>query len=210
MVISNEILAGLLAGGLGTTILHPLDVIKTRFQATPSSNQFKTTGYKALRKATLLTFKTEGPLAFYKGLTPALLGSGLSWGLYFFFYENAKSRYVNYLYKEGEEEEERAKMNSSHQNKRHLPSFYHLISAWESGTICVFLTNPIWLIKTRLQLQMKGGGGDGTKYRGLFHAIQTIIKEEGFIGLYKGSIPALILTSHGYVSIFKMLFELLF
>jgi solute carrier family 25 folate transporter 32 len=34
-------------------------------------------------------------------------------------------------------------------------------------------------------------------YRGLLHAAYTIIKEEGILALYKGSIPALMLVSHG-------------
>ena len=33
----------------------------------------------------------------------------------------------------------------------------------------------------------------------MMDAVRTIIKEEGFTGLYKGSIPALMLVSHGGV-----------
>jgi len=70
----------------------------------------------------------------------------------------------------------------------------------------VALTNPIWLIKTRLQLQssyLEGSKAGGQTqrlrpaYRGIFHAARTIVQEEGFLALYKGSIPALMLTSHG-------------
>ena len=102
----------------------------------------------------------------------------------------------------------------------------------------VVLTNPIWLIKTRLQLQnstlhqqlslssaastavaasSSSSTTTSTKtttttstsaqqvskqqvkppYRGLLHAAYTIVKEEGILALYKGSIPAMMLVSHG-------------
>jgi hypothetical protein len=55
----------------------------------------------------------------------------------------------------------------------------------------VFLTNPLWLIKTRMQLQP--GAAAQLKqpmkqeaYRGLWHAVRTIVREEGPRGLYKG------------------------
>ena len=187
----KELISGGLAGAIGTTILHPLDLLKVRFQAYNSSTSvYHSQGYRALRNAVRYTLKEEGPLAFYKGLYPSLLGSGVSWGLYFFFYEGAKERYQKNHVNEGEA----------------LPPKYHLASAWEAGTICVLLTNPIWLIKTRLQLQATrgggGGGGEVVKYRrGLVNTFSTIIKEEGLLGLYKGSIPALILVSNGAIQV---------
>ena len=46
-----------------------------------------------------------------------------------------------------------------------LRSTDHLLAGIEAGVILVFLTNPLWLIKTRLQLQ--GVGVDPTKrYKG--------------------------------------------
>lgn len=62
--------------------------------------------------------------------------------------------------------------------------------------VCV--TNPIWLVKTRLQLQVNGEG-QSKHYRGFFDAMKTIIREEGPLGLYRGFIPAMFLTSHGAI-----------
>lgn len=63
-------------------------------------------------------------------------------------------------------------------------------------------TNPIWLIKLRLQLQMKKASENlATKkvllYDGFMDAFQKITKKEGVMGLYKGTGPALLLTTHG-------------
>ncbi|KAL7461327.1 hypothetical protein ACHAXS_001748, partial [Conticribra weissflogii] len=114
-----------------------------------------------------------------------------------------------------------------------LGAMEHFSASCLAGACMVFLTNPIWLIKTRLQLQnnrlqsqlssssptnpilsrtlFKSGISTSADtinnnsstlnvkpaYRGLLHAAYTIIKEEGFFALYKGSIPALMLVSHG-------------
>jgi solute carrier family 25 folate transporter 32 len=72
----------------------------------------------------------------------------------------------------------------------------HLLSAAEAGSIVCVLTNPVWLVKTRLQLQ---GSAHGTHkpYTGFYDALRSILKEEGWRGLYKGLGPGLVLVSHG-------------
>lgn len=61
-----------------------------------------------------------------------------------------------------------------------------LLSAFEAGIIMVFITNPMWLVKTRMQLQTKASLEQGTAYKGIMDATSTIIREEGYLGLYKG------------------------
>lgn len=89
----------------------------------------------------------------------------------------------------------------------------HLLSGIEAGSVMVFLTNPFWLLKTRLQLQGSASQG-APRYHGfsgisdlyfiiIYHldAVRTILKEEGVLGFYKGIVPALLLTSHGAVQV---------
>lgn len=71
----------------------------------------------------------------YAGLTPALIGSGVAWGVYFFAYNTAKQRYRELT------------------GQTKLGPLAHLASAAEAGSIVCFVTNPIWVVKTRLQLQ---------------------------------------------------------
>ena len=81
-----------------------------------------------------------------------------------------------------------------------------------------FVTNPIWVIKTRLQLQRGPGPtvsprlrqtvthlrSNAGPYRGFVHAVRQIAKEEGFRGFYKGLLPSLLLVSMLYLDITTM------
>jgi hypothetical protein len=57
------------------------------------------------------------------------------------------------------------------------------------------LTNPIWLIKTRLALQQRGQlAAAGGAYRGIADAFLRIGRSEGLAGYYKGFGPSLVLV----------------
>jgi solute carrier family 25 folate transporter 32 len=80
----------------------------------------------------------------------------------------------------------------------------HFLAGTEAGAILVFIFNPLCLVKTRLALQGSSLNANTEvtgikKYTGMIDALVTIVKEEGFLGLYKGVVPALFLTSHGAV-----------
>mmetsp|Transcript_22842 Transcript_22842/g.23074 ORF Transcript_22842/g.23074 Transcript_22842/m.23074 type:complete len:277 (+) Transcript_22842:24-854(+) len=101
-----------------------------------------------------------------------------------------------------------------------LNSVDHLLAGLGAGGIMVLLTNPFWLAKTRLQLQgtyqtealvsepvaaVTSGLAGATvlpaqrRYRGMTDAFINIIREEGICGLYKGLVPALLLTTNGAI-----------
>ncbi|RXH75077.1 hypothetical protein DVH24_029798, partial [Malus domestica] len=73
----------------------------------------------------------------------------------------------------------------------------HLASATEAGALVSLCTNPIWLVKTRLQLQTPLH--QTRPYSGFYDALRTIIREEGWAALYKGLLPSLFLVSHGAI-----------
>jgi len=58
------------------------------------------------------------------------------------------------------------------------------------------LTNPIWVIKTRMCLQRPGQPGS---YRGLLDAVRQIYRTEGVASFYKGLVPSLFGVLHGGV-----------
>lgn len=186
-----HLVAGSTAGITSTLILHPLDLVKTRFQVNEgikTSSRSGVPSYTSTYNAFRTIASKEGIRALYQGVPTAMLGSGVSWGLYFFLYERAKLQY-----------------QKDPTSKEKLPPWAHMLAGTQAGAMTVMVTNPIWLIKTRLQLQvsdaeksrLKLASGSTPKYRGFIHAVRTIVSTEGPLALYRGVLPALFLTSHG-------------
>ncbi|KAL2642644.1 hypothetical protein R1flu_010231 [Riccia fluitans] len=168
--------AGAVAGFATVVSLHPLDIVRTRFQVN-DGRHVRGPSYKSTVHALTTIARSEGIRGLYAGLTPALIGSTISWGAYFLFYNKAKARY-------------------DRRNDGEVGPVLHLISAAEAGGLVCLVTNPVWLVKTRLQLQAPGYGSQ-KPYSGVRDAVTSILKEEGWRGLYKGLGPGLLLVSHG-------------
>jgi solute carrier family 25 folate transporter 32 len=169
-------IAGFLGGFLSTAGLYPLELIKTRMQVQDSGKGT----YRSINSSIRVVLEKEGFRGLYQGLTPAILGACGSWGGYFYFYEMAKKR----------------KLAQRTKNDK-LQTVDHLLAGTEAGVILVIIFNPLWLTKTRLALQ--GVSTTRKPYKGFIDCLVTIAKEEGIRGLYKGIVPALLLTSHGAI-----------
>ncbi|KAG8441725.1 hypothetical protein GDO86_010781 [Hymenochirus boettgeri] len=173
----ENLVAGLSGGVVSTLVLHPLDLVKIRFAV--SDGLELRPKYRGIIHCLATVWRSEGLRGLYQGVTPNMWGAGASWGLYFFFY-NAIKAYK----KEGRAED--------------LTSTEHLLSAAGAGALTLCLTNPIWVTKTRLVLQYDAGIDPSKRqYRGMFHALGMIYRNEGIPGLYKGFVPGLLGTSHG-------------
>ncbi|KAG2451943.1 hypothetical protein HYH02_003717 [Chlamydomonas schloesseri] len=209
----NHMIAGGTAGSVAVLFLHPFDVIKTRLQVQDGASSGQQ--YKNAFDACRTVLRQEGWRSFYKGLTPALIGSGVAWAAYFHIYEAVKAWHCRW------------------QGRERLSPAWNMASAAQAGAMVCLLTNPIWLVKTRLQLQrlpLIGGaaasaaGGAAASaagavagaaaaaagsaagrtavlpYNGFLDAMIRIGREEGIRGYYKGLGPSLVLqTMHGAV-----------
>lgn len=60
----------------------------------------------------------------------------------------------------------------------------HMLAAAEAGILTLVMTNPIWVVKTRLCLQY-GGETPQTRYNGMLDALAKIYRDEGVRGLYR-------------------------
>lgn len=186
------LIAGVIGGAASTISLYPLDLIKVRMQVNEASNPESSKRRAGLNFVRVFraVVRQEGVSGLYQGLTPGLIGSAVSWGGYFFVYEGMKQRYGTY------------KEPSNNSGRFHFNAAETFVLACASGSVLVALTNPVWLIKTRMQLQLSQStnvGGTKAPYTGIMDAAKTIVREEGVTALYKGAIPALFLTSHGGV-----------
>lgn len=62
----------------------------------------------------------------------------------------------------------------------------HMVAAAEAGILTLMMTNPIWVVKTRLCLQYgRDNETPQTRYKGMIDALARIYREEGIRGLYR-------------------------
>ena len=109
--------------------------------------------------------ETEGPRGLFRGLGPNLVGVAPSRAIYFFAYSTTK-RNVN---------------ESLPKRNRDTP-FVHVVSAFTAGFMASTCTNPLWLVKTRLQLDR----ASGNKALTVRKCVANIYKEKSVVGFWKG------------------------
>ena len=67
-----------------------------------------------------------------------------------------------------------------------MPTWGNFIAGSMAGTTALVMTYPLDLIRARLAAQVH------TKYyKGILHAILTIFKEKGIVGLNRGIMPSI-------------------
>jgi len=155
-----NLLSGGVAGTLASCITNPIEVVKTQLQSTSASIQKK--GPTAIVNKIL---EADGIAGFWRGLPPSLVGIIPARSVYFYMYEKSKKTLSPIF-------EECSAANA-------------LLSGLAAGIAGNTLTNPIWMVKTRMQLLADASAGQ-RMYNGYRDAISTIYREEGIAGFYKG------------------------
>jgi solute carrier family 25 protein 33/36 len=107
----------------------------------------------------------DGISGFLRGLPPTLVGIIPSRSAYFYIYQRTKT-FLSPRLPEG-----------SPGNA--------LVAGLLAGITGNTLTNPIWMVRTRMQLLIDYNAGQ-RQYAGYRDAISTIFREEGIGGFYKG------------------------
>lgn len=85
---SHQIIAGGSAGLVEICLMHPLDVVKTRFQIQRGSSD--PTAYKSLADCFKTIFRNEGIFGFYKGILPPIVAETPKRAVKFFCFEQYK------------------------------------------------------------------------------------------------------------------------
>ena len=174
------------------TITSPLDVVKTRLQsdfyqhqiaASRSVHHIPPPHTMSFARRSLLHFretlwilstihKVEGWRALFKGLGPNLTGVVPARAINFATYGNGK------------------RMISERFNDGHEAAWVHLCSAVIAGIVTGTATNPIWLVKTRVQLDKsnaeRAGLPSARRYKNSLDCIMQTLRAEGIRGLYRG------------------------
>ncbi|GAB2299713.1 hypothetical protein Dimus_033768 [Dionaea muscipula] len=165
----SEFLAGGIAGAVSKTCTAPLARLTILFQV-----QGMHTDIATLRKANMWREATrivneEGARAFWKGNLVTVAHRIPYSSVSFYSYE----RYKNLL-------QSLPGLESDSENiGAHL--FVRLAGGFLAGITAATATYPLDLVRTRLAAQT-----NVIYYRGIWHALRTISREEGVLGLYKG------------------------
>ena len=179
-----HLIGGFTGGVIATFSLHPFEVLKTRLAVNDGSLSERIHHkYTGIGNAIRVIYNRNGVKGFYQGVSPNLIGSSFSWGIFLFLYERFKSELSG---------------NS-------LKLEHQIISASLSGVITLTLANPIWVVKTRMILQsstvIEAMSTQSYYYRGVLDALSKIWRSEGMHGLYKGYFAGVLGVSHGVVQI---------
>jgi solute carrier family 25 (mitochondrial folate transporter), member 32 len=167
MHISPHAAGGAAAGFVSSTLLYPLELVKSRFQMGSHAKFSYSSTVSALRTI----YKSHGIQELYRGFPAGLVGSTLSWGMYFWIYEDLKRQSVNL----------RGGVSGV------TGPFDHWASSIVSSIIVQTILCPLWVIKLNQQL----GNVDG-----FFPAFSQLYRREGLRGLYRGLIPGYWSCSH--------------
>lgn len=190
-------LAGAIGGFTAGVATCPLDVIKTKLQAQGGFVAMSKGGnhprmYNGLAGTARVIWRQEGLRGMYRGLGPIVLGYLPTWAVWFTVYNESKE----YLTETG--------------YMRHpiLVNFFSSIFAGASSTI---VTNPIWVIKTRLMSQSgstqayprtgntptaRPHANSPWHYNSTLDAARKMYSTEGLRSFYSGLAPALLGLTH--------------
>ncbi|KAF1330521.1 hypothetical protein FI667_g5166, partial [Globisporangium splendens] len=158
--------AGMAAQAVSCVLWVPIDVIKQRMQVQTQARAGVNPSiyYRSTLHAMQTIAKTEGLRGFYKGFVASMVSFGPYSSLYFMLYEKNKAMAKAYL------------------GVEYLPPQFTLAGAALASATASFLTNPLDLVKLRIQIQrgpiVNAGVVDG---------LTQVVRVEGVRALFKGA-----------------------
>lgn len=202
-------LAGALGGCFSNAVVYPLDIVKTRIQATTVDTKGEKDKEKLSVASVLLQIlKEEGIAGYYRGFTATMINTFSMQYAYFFFYSFVRTSYIKRL----------AARLPKGAKPPPLSTAAELILGAIAGALAQIFTIPVSVIATRQQI---GPSLDGRRRRSaratperkaadidsaaaaagpqesddsFLGVAKEIVEEEGIGGLWLGIKPGLVLT----------------
>lgn len=197
-------LAGAGGGALSMVVTYPLITLSTRAQ-TESSRSKKEQAEAAQRagssgasateaeakikrstsalEAARQIIQREGVAGLYSGLDSALFGISVTNFVYYYFYEGTRTFYETSKRKAGK--------------SLNLSTLESMAAGAIAGSATVILTNPIWVVNTRMTVKrdaVKDPKTGEIRVPGTLETVSKIIREDGFKPFFAGILPALVLV----------------
>ncbi|KAI0914561.1 mitochondrial carrier [Ustulina deusta] len=183
-------LAGAGGGVLSTVLTYPLITLSTRAQVESKRAE---TGFLAAVKRIVAR---EGVAGLYAGLDSAVFGISVTNFVYYYWYEWTRAFFEQAAAKAG-------------RASRKLTTVESMMAGALAGSATVILTNPIWVVNTRMttrresleasqELVVEGSGAKAVQGKPkpptTIGTLMALLREEGPQALFRGVIPALILV----------------
>ncbi|GLU05936.1 hypothetical protein SLE2022_230090 [Rubroshorea leprosula] len=171
--IIKSLVAGGVAGGVSRTAVAPLERLKILLQVqNPHSIRYNGTiqGLKYI-------WRTEGFRGLFKGNGTNCARIIPNSAVKFFSYEEA-SKGILWLYRQ-----------QTGNKDAQLTPILRLGAGACAGIIAMSATYPMDMVRGRLTVQTDQSP---RRYRGIFHALSTVLREEGPRAVYKGWLPSVI------------------
>lgn len=160
---------GSVAGAFGATVVYPIDLVKTRMQNQRSSHP----GQELLYKNSIDCFKKvvsrEGLKGLYSGLGPQLVGVAPEKAIKLTVNDLVRGKFTN--------------------DKGEITLAAELLAGGGAGACQVVFTNPLEIVKIRLQMQ---GEVSKTVEGASRRSAIWIVRNLGLFGLYKGATACLL------------------
>ena len=146
---------GLMSSTLSTSIVHPIDVIKTNYQVSRLNQP------QNIMEVIKSTYQKGGVKSFYRGVGPNLGTYPIFWSVYF----QAKKYKLDLF-------------ENKHAN--------NITMSFIAGNVASAISNPLFVIKTRLQTQNNPNINFVKTSKNIYH-------NSGFNGFFKG-LPSTLLN----------------
>ncbi|KAK2583012.1 hypothetical protein KPH14_009057 [Odynerus spinipes] len=151
---------GSIGGAVGATVVYPIDLVKTRMQNQRAGSFIGELMYSNSFDCLKKVIRHEGFFGLYRGLVPQLMGVAPEKAIKLTVNDFVRDKFMD---KNG-----------------NLPVYGEIIAGACAGGSQVIFTNPLEIVKIRLQVAGEIAGGSKVK-------AWTVVKELGLFGLYKGA-----------------------
>lgn len=184
-------LAGAGGGALSMVVTYPLITLSTRAQTESKRSQKEEVSKDSNSRSGVSTYEAakqiiqrEGVSGLYSGLESALFGISVTNFVYYYFYEGTRTFY---------ETSKRA----SGQKSLNLTTLESMVAGAVAGSATVALTNPIWVVNTRMTVK-DSAKKDPVTGKILapttLGTIKDILEQDGAKAFFSGILPALVLV----------------
>ncbi|MCO5551132.1 hypothetical protein L7F22_004629 [Adiantum nelumboides] len=158
---------GVIATLVQSSVTVPVEVIRQRQMVQRSGGD----SYKGSLHAATRIYQVEGLRALYRGFGLAQMVWGPYNAIYLPLWEASKQAAVRY---------------TGAESVQKLDVQWELLSSFFSASCAAAVTNPMDVVKTRLQVQGKSNSSNSTNYNGALDAARSIFRQEGLKGFACG------------------------